>query len=233
MFTPATAQANTVNTTTFTLGDTSSGYVKPSSSGTPTVLGNFDLTNGSQPLGGLIYDPAGDLSGTTVTGGSLGGGTMFELVKTATGYSTPVTISGLTAGLESWNSFSLTFDPAGNLLGVLRSGGPYNDGGVFEVASTDALVRVTNSAKAAPASAAAAHILAAVTPTSASAGMVSGTPAASTPAASTSVFTDWAHLLGATNRQGSVLPVVLSANENSLAGQLASNGFGARNARLV
>ena len=51
---------------------------------------------GANPKGGLIADANGDLFGTTSDGGvgrRIYGGTVFEIVKTSTGYaSTPTTL---------------------------------------------------------------------------------------------------------------------------------------------
>ncbi len=43
-------------------------------------------TDGDTPLAGLIADAKGDLFGTTLYGGANGDGTVFELVKTGSGY---------------------------------------------------------------------------------------------------------------------------------------------------
>jgi uncharacterized repeat protein (TIGR03803 family) len=43
------------------------------------VLWNFDGTDGNEPLGALTLDSAGNLFGTTVSGGSIGFGTVFEI----------------------------------------------------------------------------------------------------------------------------------------------------------
>ena len=44
-------------------------------------------------MAGLIIDAAGDLFGTTYSGGANGDGTVFEIAKTAGGYaSTPTTL---------------------------------------------------------------------------------------------------------------------------------------------
>ena len=72
----------------FEIPKTSTGY------GTLITLVSF---NGSQwryyPYGGLISDAAGDLFGTTRVGGADGYGTVFEIAKTSTGYSsTPTTL---------------------------------------------------------------------------------------------------------------------------------------------
>jgi hypothetical protein len=71
--------------TVFEIVKTASGYA-----GTPTILVTFDQTHGGNSLAGLIADANGNLFGTTETGGSNYGGTIFEIVKTAGGYaSTP------------------------------------------------------------------------------------------------------------------------------------------------
>jgi uncharacterized repeat protein (TIGR03803 family) len=46
-----------------------------------TVLFSFDITDGSEPgFGGLTFDAAGNLYGTTQLGGAYGGGTVFKIV---------------------------------------------------------------------------------------------------------------------------------------------------------
>ncbi|HLX97383.1 MAG TPA: choice-of-anchor tandem repeat GloVer-containing protein [Roseiarcus sp.] len=48
------------------------------------------MADGDKPQAGLIADAKGDLFGTTEFGGANGDGTVFEIVKTPTGYaSTP------------------------------------------------------------------------------------------------------------------------------------------------
>src|SRR5271157_693209 len=47
-----------------------------------TVLQNFNGTNGSGPQSGLIFDTAGNLYGTTTSGGTYNYGTVFELSPT-------------------------------------------------------------------------------------------------------------------------------------------------------
>jgi len=44
-----------------------------------TALFSFDSKNGAQPNGGLIFDAAGNLYGTTTAGGTKGAGTAFEI----------------------------------------------------------------------------------------------------------------------------------------------------------
>jgi uncharacterized repeat protein (TIGR03803 family) len=56
----------------FELSHTESGWVE-------TILHSFTDSDGAQPFGGLIFDSAGNLYGTTSSGGSGNGGTVFEL----------------------------------------------------------------------------------------------------------------------------------------------------------
>src|ERR1035441_7480755 len=54
---------------------------------TETVLHNFNNngTDGDGPYAGLIFDAAGNLYGTTTTGGAYVGGTVFELTPNGSG----------------------------------------------------------------------------------------------------------------------------------------------------
>ena len=100
---------------------------------TPTTLNSFtgQGTDGAYPDTSLIADAAGDLFGTTSSGGTNGGGTAFEIRKNADGTfaQTPITL----ASFESAPS-SLTIDTGGNLYGTIEQSGPYGNGSVFEIA---------------------------------------------------------------------------------------------------
>jgi hypothetical protein len=78
--------------TVFEIAKTAAGYAS-----IPTTLATFYGPNGSQPVGGLIADAAGDLFGVTERGGAgpgLGGdGTVFEIKKTLFGYTGPTTLA--------------------------------------------------------------------------------------------------------------------------------------------
>ncbi|BAM90337.1 putative calcium binding hemolysin protein [Bradyrhizobium oligotrophicum S58] len=104
-FTPTAGAPNSSTTTTFTLSDSSTGYVAPSYGG-PGVIYTFNKDNGN-PVGGLTIDAAGNLFGTTVTSGQI-----FELAKSGTGWSSTLTPL---AGVGS--AGSLLMDSAGNLFG--------------------------------------------------------------------------------------------------------------------
>ena len=116
--------------TVFEIVKTASGY-----SNTPTVLFNFDTTHGALPQAGLLADVAGDLFGTTVAGGATNRGTVFEIVKTASGYaSTPTVLFDFDSTHGTQPEAGLIFDAAGNLLGTTGLGGANNRGTVFDIA---------------------------------------------------------------------------------------------------
>jgi uncharacterized repeat protein (TIGR03803 family) len=109
-----------------------------------TLLASFTGVSGSDPVGGLVTDAAGDLFGTTVyTSGTQAGndaretgsfgagdGTVFELPKGSTTLTTLATFNG--ANGQSPEG-TLVIDTNGNLFGTTRSGGANGDGTVFEL----------------------------------------------------------------------------------------------------
>jgi uncharacterized repeat protein (TIGR03803 family) len=113
---------------------------------TETVLHNFgNVGDGANPVGGLIFDAAGNLYGTTVGGGGVaaGCGTVFELLKPQTGgaWTEKVlyTFCSQPLGDGSQPSGRLIFDGAGNLYGTTGEGGTSKDcscGTVFELSPT-------------------------------------------------------------------------------------------------
>jgi uncharacterized repeat protein (TIGR03803 family) len=120
----------------FELPKTSSGYA-----GTPTILVSLNGTNGAITTGTLeatlVADAFGNLLGTTYAGGTSGEGTVFEIVKTSTGYaSTPTTLVNFN-GTNGANPFAgLIADANGDLFGTTYQGGPSGEGTVFEIAKT-------------------------------------------------------------------------------------------------
>jgi uncharacterized repeat protein (TIGR03803 family) len=70
----------------------------------------------------------------TSTGGTIGDGTVFEIVKTASGYaSTPTTLVNFNNSNGDAPTGNLIADVNGNLFGTTLLGGAYSDGTVFEI----------------------------------------------------------------------------------------------------
>jgi uncharacterized repeat protein (TIGR03803 family) len=99
------------------------------------VLHSFsDRPDGSGPLGGVIFDAAGNLYGTTSSGGSDEGGAVYELKHANGGWKESILYSFamlLHDGLAP--SAGVIFDSLGNLYGTTVGGGAYNIGTVFEL----------------------------------------------------------------------------------------------------
>lgn len=95
--------------------------------------------DGSEPLSPLVFDPAGNLYGTTVQGGAYSpptqGGTVFELAKGAGGTWSKSIIHSFGMGNDGVNpSGGLTFDTDGNLYGAtVHGGGTGKDGIIFQL----------------------------------------------------------------------------------------------------
>ena len=91
------------------------------------ILHNFTNsgTDGDGPFGGLTFDGAGNLYGSTINGTH---GTVFELTPTASGNWTQKILTTLLA-----SHTALAFDRAGNLYFTLAYGGAYSYGAVIEL----------------------------------------------------------------------------------------------------
>ncbi len=122
----------------YKLTPTSTGYW------TQTVLHNFTLVNGDggYPLGGMVFDSAGNLYGTTYSGGTNSGGcggygcgTIFRLKPTAKGQWSERILhrfnSPTTDGSEPYGGVVL--DSAGDIFGTTTYGGSGGQGTLFEV----------------------------------------------------------------------------------------------------
>ena len=106
----------------------------PSGSGwTESVLYRFSGNDGSNPQGGLILDNAGSLYGTTYRGGGFGGGTIFELTPSGSGWTEKVLYNFRTGTDGGAPIAGLIFDPSGNLYGATTDGGPGGAGTVFKL----------------------------------------------------------------------------------------------------
>ena len=86
------------------------------------------------PWGSLIFDSAGNLYGTTTSGGRyFGDGTVFELSPQAGGSWTETILHSFSdAEKDGYHPYcSLIFDSAGNLYGTTSQGGAYGQGSGF------------------------------------------------------------------------------------------------------
>ncbi len=100
---------------------------------TEQVLYSFTGGNdGGNPVGGLVFDQAGNLYGTTASGGSGGGGTVFELSPNGSGWNFNLLNSFAgSANCGPWAEPS--FDTAGNLYGTTLCDGATGDGNIWEL----------------------------------------------------------------------------------------------------
>lgn len=106
---------------------------------TETVLYRFTGgSDGAIPQTGLTFDAAGNLYGTTIHGGALGDGVVFQLTAPAPpGDARTLNVLhsfvGSKEGEYPWGS--PTFDRAGNLYGPTLFGGRFGGGTVFQLAA--------------------------------------------------------------------------------------------------
>jgi uncharacterized repeat protein (TIGR03803 family) len=125
--------------TTAAGGASNSGAVfRIDTAGTETVLYTFaGGADGGAPQAGLVVDAAGNLYGTTVSGGSKTGlcvyggcGVVFKLDPTGT----ETVLYAFTDGADGgFPESGLTLDTAGNLYGTAIGGGSADDGVVFKL----------------------------------------------------------------------------------------------------
>jgi hypothetical protein len=117
--------------------------VTNSSAAQQTVL-QFTGTNGAGPQASLISDAAGNLYGTATSGGPFGGGVVFKLVRTKTGWSERILHAFRGGNDGALPVGGLVFDAQGNLYGTTQyGGGSTNCGGgcgtVFRLTLTSGL----------------------------------------------------------------------------------------------
>jgi uncharacterized repeat protein (TIGR03803 family) len=105
---------------------------------TEHVLYSFqNAGDGENPFGGLIFDSAGNLYGTTSFGGSGGGGTVFELSPSGDTWTFKLLYSLSFSGSGQCGPVAaLTLDGAGNLYGTTQCDGPSTSGGIFKLSNT-------------------------------------------------------------------------------------------------
>jgi uncharacterized repeat protein (TIGR03803 family) len=90
--------------------------------------------DGQNPFGGVVFDGAGNLYGTTNFGGTHNLGTVFELSPASSGGWTHQVLYSFAGGHDAlYPNGGLAIDAAGNLYGASYNGGTYDLGTVFEV----------------------------------------------------------------------------------------------------
>jgi uncharacterized repeat protein (TIGR03803 family) len=88
-----------------------------------SVLYSFDGNHGRMPSGGLIFDAAGNLYGTTAIGGAYGYGTVFKLTPNKDGSWTESVLHSFNSADGYTPVAGLVFDPVGNLYGTTQDVG--------------------------------------------------------------------------------------------------------------
>lgn len=103
---------------------------------TETILFNFNSNGGLTgyaPVGGMVFDKAGNLYGTTKAGGA-GGGTVFQLTPGSPWKRTTLHSFGVRNSDGIGPEGTLSFDAAGNLFGTtIAFGSSPNGGTAFEL----------------------------------------------------------------------------------------------------
>jgi uncharacterized repeat protein (TIGR03803 family) len=124
--------------TTLSGGATDKGVIfKQTSTGQETVLHSFTGTtgDGAEPQAGLVLDSAGNLYGTTLSGGTADKGVIFK--STSTGQETVLHSFTGTTGDGAEPQAGLVLDSAGNLYGTTWLGGAAGGGTIFKLNPTN------------------------------------------------------------------------------------------------
>ncbi len=113
----------------------------PAQAQSETVLYNFTGgSDGANPQSSLTFDGAGNLYGTTYSGGLFAYGTVFELSPNGIGGWNETVLYSFTGGADggSPSYANVIFDSVGNLYGTAYSGGANGYGVVFELSPVGA-----------------------------------------------------------------------------------------------
>ena len=100
---------------------------------TETVLYSFNGKDGQDPKGSLVFDAAGNLYGTTYSGGGFSVGAVFQLSPGAGGKWTEKVSHRFTGRDGGFPYAGLILDGSGNLYGTTLAGGAYDFGTVFQL----------------------------------------------------------------------------------------------------
>ncbi len=111
-------------------------FLLPTSNAATTdkVLYSFSSTTGTFPAHGLAKDAAGNLYGTTYSGGASNCGVVFQLVPDNQGHWTQNILKSFTCNLDGGNPQGpITVDANGNLYGTTWLGGVKGHGTLFRL----------------------------------------------------------------------------------------------------
>ncbi len=98
---------------------------------TLTTFAAFDGNAGIAPQGDLVFDPSGNLYGTTLLGGVNNVGMVFEIPS---GTHTITTVANFSTTSGDYPYVGVTLDLLGNLFGLTSSGGANGRGAIFMIA---------------------------------------------------------------------------------------------------
>jgi len=91
-------------------------------------------SDGANPAGGLVFDQSGNLYGTTLSNGAGGGGTVYELSPSDSGW----VLTTLHSFSGTDGSYAvLAMDASGNLYGTTFGDGAYGYGNVFKLTNSN------------------------------------------------------------------------------------------------
>jgi uncharacterized repeat protein (TIGR03803 family)/parallel beta-helix repeat protein len=88
-----------------------------------TTLASFNGTNGAAPFAGLLEDGSGDFFGTATSGGTSGGGTVFELTPSVTSFTIDTVPPTVTFTVPANGSTLATNEPTLSATAADNSGG--------------------------------------------------------------------------------------------------------------
>jgi uncharacterized repeat protein (TIGR03803 family) len=117
---------------------------KISVDGTESILFSFSGVDGGEPEAGLIMDSAGNLYGTTSSGGTatvLTSGEVFKISPAGAETVLHFFTGGITAAITDggYPRAGLIIDSAGNLYGTTSLGGANDEGTVFKISAAGSL----------------------------------------------------------------------------------------------
>ena len=108
--------------------------------GTDTTLHSFagSPSDGAESLAGVVFDLQGNLYGTTYSGGTYGGGTVYEATRSGSTWNVSVIHSFGSPDNDGNRPYAgVVLDSAGNIYGTTMLGGVYTCGTVFELTPSE------------------------------------------------------------------------------------------------